>query len=492
MNVTGIFFHKIGAVALPRRQFALLFLLLGIGSTLILGTMEETAFGTVLVLIVVSTTGMALCRRTQTRLDDPGLRVLGCFWLVKLGATLFLLYMGWIPQLDPASSSSWGYDPQRFYFQAQEMSDNNWLPEFVSLNYVGILYYYGAIFYVFGHNPVIPALINAFVTLIASLYLVKVGYEVKRLRGPRDWTLAFVLLLPEMVWFDVMTSRETLLAALLIFATLTTGRYLARTAPVSLGKMLIVVGISMFAIAAVRTSMLVPLFAAIALMVLLVKPQRGSRALQRTLLVITTATALVGGTFVTGYIGGYDFDLGTALRAVTTARGNIALSDDVEWSEKSIGMLFIPGSAVEAVLFLPPRMVLYLAAPLPSILFSIRELSDGSWVAWQNLLTILSAVINLLVMPYVLASLVRSIKTRKADAAPLVLHISYWITFMAIAGGNLIIHERYRVMASLLLWGCAWLGARTCPKHQIVSVSLLWYSLLAMGAVFYLGYKYIL
>lgn len=477
------------SLTLPVGQVIFLLFVIGLGGLLILTTIAHASFSAVLLLSVVSVMGLVLCRKTQVRLKDPSLKILGYFWLIKLGVTLFLLYVGWIPQLDPDSSTAWGYDPQRYYIQAQELIENNWSPDLVSLNYVGILYYYGAIFYVLGHNPVIPALINAFVTLMASLYLVKVGYEIKSHREPRDWTLAFALLLPEVLWFDVMTSRETLVAALLLVATLTTGRYLARTAPLSLSTVLIASGLSVLAIAAVRTSMVLPVFASIALMVLLVTPQRGSRVVQRAVLALAAAVILIVGPVIAGYLGGYEFDVGNAIQLATSASENIALSADMEWSENSIGILLMPEGLLQSILFLPPRMVLYLVAPLPKILVPVSDLLAGSWAAWQNLFTLLSSVINVLAIPYALASFIQSIRSRKEIAAPLVFHISYWITFMAIAGGNLVIHERYRVMATLLLWGCAWLGARTCPKRLIVRTSMLWYGLLTLGALFYLGYK---
>lgn len=479
---------------LPEGQVIGLLLLFSVGSLLILSTIKESTFNSVLLLGFVSLGGLMLCRNTQIRLNDPSLKILGYFWLIKIGLTLFLLYVGWMPQLDPSTSNGWGYDPQRFYIQSQELIDNDWSPNLLNLNYVGIIYYYGAIYYVIGHNPLIPALINAFVTLIASLYLVKVGYEIKIQRGPRDWTLAFVLLLPEMLWFDVMTSRETLVAALLIIVMLTAGRYLARTAPITLTKVLIIGGLSMFAIAAVRTSMLFPVIASIGLMVLLVKPQRGSRMIPRAILVVAIMVAAILGPVISGYLGGYSFDVGTVFQTKIAAQNNIATSADFAsgWSENSIGMLLMPNSLLQSILFIPPRMVLYLVAPLPNIYFSLTELFAGSWVVWQSLFITLSSVINIIAIPYALASFIQSIKTRKNNAAPLVLHISYWVTFMAVAGGNLIIHERYRVMASLLLWGCVWLGARTCSKNLIFATSLFWYSALTLSAWFYLGYKIIL
>jgi len=437
----------------------------------------------------VSLVGLVLCRFTQIKLEDSSLTILGYLWLFKLGATLFLLYVGWIPQLDPASSTAWGYDPQRFYVEAQELIENDWVPDFLSLNYVGILYYYGAIFYVLGHNPFIPALVNTFVTLLASLYLVEVGYRIKNHREPGDWTLAFPLLLPEMVWFDVMTSRETLVAALLLFTMLTTGSYLARTTRPSLPAVLTTGSLFVLGIAAVRTSMLLPLFASIALMLILVTPRDDKRSVQKVILGLATILILALGPLMAGYLGGYEFDIVRAIEVATSANENLALIADVDWSENSIGMLLMPANLLQAILFLPLRMVLYLVAPLPYIGINVSDLLDGSWAAWQKLCIIPSSAINILAAPYALASLAQCVQKRRENSAPLVLHISYWVTFVAIAGGNLIIHERYRIMATLLLWGCAWLGARTCSKQQIQIASVLWYGLLGLAGIFYFAYK---
>lgn len=476
-------------VVLPMGQVVLLLLLLDVGSVLILTKITQAAFNSIFLLIIVSIGGLALCRVTQVRLKDPSLKILGYFWLIKLGLTFLLLYVGWMPELDQSTSNAWGYDPQRYYIQGKELIDNNWSLDFVSLNYVGILYYYGAIYYVFGHNPVIPSLINAFVTLIATLYVVKVGYEIKGQRSSHDWILAFALVLPELLWFDVLTSREMLTAALLLFAMLTIGRYFARTAPISLPRTVAICGLAVLVIAAVRTSMLLPVMVSITLMALLARPQRGSPGIERTILAVVAAAALFLLPVIAGYLGGYDFEMGKALQATVSGEENIALGPDAEWSENSIGMLLIPEGLLQSLLFLLPRMVLYLVSPLPNVFLPVSALLEGTWEAWQKLFILLSSVINVLAIPYALASFIQAMKTRNVNSASLVFHIPCWVTFIAIAGGNLIIHERYRVMASLLLWGCVWLGARTCSRNLIIRTSLFWYGLLTLGAVFYVTYK---
>jgi hypothetical protein len=467
-------------------QIVLLLLLLSGALPLIVTTTENGGIAACLLLCFVSIAGLLCCRHTEVRLGDSSLRLLGYFWLAKLAITLFLLYVGWIPQLDPASSPVWGYDPQRYYSQAQELIDNEWSPEFLSLNYVGILFYYGAVLRLFGRNPVAPALVNASVTLIASLYLVWVGYEIKQQRDRRDWTLALALLLPELLWFDVMTSRETLIGALLLIAMLTAGRYLARTTSLSLTTALVVSTLAIVAVATVRTSMVLPVFCSVALMALLIRPHHGSRLMAKSVLALAAGMILLAAPMIAHALGGYEFDIVAAIRGVTTGVSDVALTD-TQWSKNSIGMLLLPSSMLQSVLFAPFRIVLYVVAPLPNLAVSASGLFGGSWESWQRLFTVPSSLINVIAFPYALASFLDSIRRRKENPERLVFHIPYWSTLVAIAAGNLIIHERYRVMATLLFWGCAWLGAQTAPKRMLARTTASWYGLLAIGALLYVS-----
>ena len=479
---------------LPSGQIILLCLLFGVGVTVILSTIEQAALNTVILLGFVSVTGLALCRKTQIHLNDVNLKVLGYFWLIKLCLTLFLLYAGWIPLLDPQTSTKWGYDPQRYYVQAKDLIDIGWRPTFVNLKYGGVLYYYAIIYYLIGFNPVIPALINSFVTLIAALYLIKMGYEVKRRRSPHDWTIAFALLLPEMVWYDVMTSRETLMAALLIFSLLTVGRYLIRSSRITLTFVLTIVGSSMLIMAAVRTSMLLAVFLAFILMILLVRSRRRQwNPMGVWLMSAVVIAALVGSSLIASRLGGYNFSFDTAIQAATEGKYNIASQlSDKYWGARSIGELLIPNGPLQSLLFVVPRMILYLIAPLPKIDMSITGMMAGDWQDWQSLFTLLGSIVNIIAIPYVLASLIQAFYSRKTNPGPLMLHIAYWATFASIAGGNFILQERYRVMAVMLLYLCAWLGVNCCSKRLVIQTSIAWYGLLVAGATFYISYKVLL
>ena len=452
-------------------------------------TVRVALLNTLLIFFAFTLLGLWLCHRARVDLADPKLKILSTLWLLKVIITLFLLYVGWIPQVDP-SSASWGYDPQRFYIDAFELIQNGWNP-LAGSNYQGIVYYYGAIFYLFGHNPVIPALINAFVTLLGTLFLIRCVYSFVPERTAKDWTIASLLLLPEVLWYDVMTARETLMAMLIIFVVLSIGRYLIGTKGVGLGRTLLVSGTALFAILAVRTSMAIPVVASIGVMVFLLRSNRKISSFLRVLLLCLAIVGMSAGPFIQNFAGGADINYLNMLERLQSSESNAASSENSSWSDNSIGLLLKPNNALQALLYLPPRMVLYLAAPLPNIAVSVPELMNGSWSAWQSLLTIPTSAMMLLFLPFALAGAAHAWRFRRSQPAQMLLHITFWITFMAVVGGNIIIHERYRVMFTLLLFTCVWFGYTRCTRREVKSWAMPWFGLLTISAVFYVVYKFI-
>ena len=470
-------------------QTILLSFLLGVGILLLSVTVSVELFNTQFIFITLTGMGLWLCHRTLIDLGDPKLNILITFWLLKVIITLFLLYVGWIPQLDP-STADWGYDPQRYYVDAWNLIENGWNPLAGSSNYQGIVFYYGAIFYLFGHNPVIPALINAFVTLSGCLFLIRCVYSFVPDRTAKDWTIAGLLLVPEMLWYDVMTSRETLMAVLIIITILSVGRYLFGVKNISLANTMLLSGVALIGILAVRTSMVFPVIGSIGVMLMLLRSKRKMGSLGKALIFVLAIAGMSAGPFIQNLAGGGNVDYLSELdnlQAVDTT-----FADEQPWSDNSIGLLLKPNNIWQSLLFIPPRMVLYLAAPLPNVAVPVTELIDGSWSAWQSLMTIPTSAMMLLVLPYALAGTAQAWRLRRNQPAPLVLHITFWTTFMAVAGGNIIIHERYRVMFTLLLFASVWFGYTRCSLREVKRWALRWFSLLAVGAVFYMGYKLIL
>ena len=469
---------------MSRAQTALLLLMLCLSVIHLLMTVNVDLANTVAIFFFITLFGLWRCYVTANVLKDLNLHILGSLWLIKISLTLLLLFIGWIPELQ-GSIGSWSYDPQRYYYDAIELIENNWIPNYGAY-YQGIIFYYASIFYFLGQNPVIPSLINCLVTLLGILFVIRFSYQEKFSRRPNDWIIALLILIPEVIWYDVMTSRENLMATLLLVSCLTMGQYLTDIKK-TLTSTLFVVVLCLVLIFAVRTSMAIAVFFSMILMIFILPiGHRRSLAIKFFLIPFIVSLILLG-PFIQGLFSGHSIDYLAMLSKLQSF--DQSLASHVEWSENSLGLLLAPHNALEVILFLVPRMILYLVAPLPNVLFSVAGLINGSWGDWQYLLVTLTSIMMLLAAPYMLAGFSVAFQYRKKQPKLIVMYISFWSIFISIVGGNSVIHERYRLMATILFFSCAWIGQAICTKQQVFYYAFCWYGLLIIGAIFYVLYK---
>ena len=471
-------------------QYAQIVLLLIFGNIWLLFNVEEYILNTLILFTFITILGFLLCRKTFNTLDDNKTKLLATLWLFKLAILLFLLYAGWIPGLDELKSDNWGYDPQRYYRDAWDLVENNWIPT-VALNYYGVLYYYGIIFKFFGHNPVIPALINAFVTLIGVLFLIRFLYYIRIKETNKDWVIIFLLLLPEFLWFDVMTSRETLLSVLIIVSIFSFTKYILDRKNVSKFYTISLVGGCVLFTLSLRTTIAIPIVGSIILITFYNNNNIKYKNVLKFFVFIFGLCFILIGPFIQKFSGDNNatLDLIGTFSSLTSVENNVATLLEDNWSNNSIGKLLTPNNPFQAILFLLPRTLLYIVSPLPNVLFSFKGLIKGDYSDWQDLFTIISSIFNIISVPFILASSVLSYKLRKSYLGPLSINISLIITFLSISGGNIIIQERYRIMATLLFYASAWLGYTMCDFATIKKYSLFWFSFLTLSGVFYILYK---
>jgi len=173
-------------------------------------------FNTFFLLLFVMYFGEFNLNKVKKNLKEPKIILINYFWAFKIFLTFFLLEYGWIYNL--LSNIDWGYDPQRFYEYSQNLIKTNWVVT-DNLNYNGVTYFYAVVFYIFGINPYIPALINNLITIIALLNLFNYLKVLNIKNVKYIWLFFLILLSPEAVWFDIITSREMLLASLLCIIT---------------------------------------------------------------------------------------------------------------------------------------------------------------------------------------------------------------------------------------------------------------------------------
>jgi hypothetical protein len=135
-------------------------------------------------------------------------------------------------------------------------------------------------------------------------------------------------------------------------------------------------------------------------------------------------------------------------------------------------------------------MVLYLASPLPNVAVSLDALVAGEWHEWQRLMTIPTSALILLGFPYVLAGTAHAWRHRLRYPLLTVIPIGFWVVFTVVAGGNIIIHERYRLMSTLLLFATMWIGFTQSSTSLTKKWAVFWYGLLGAMTCLYIAFKF--
>lgn len=456
-----------------------------VASSAILLTMTPAVpVRTFLLLVAVTALGTWLIRRTARTLGDPAIGRLKLFFLAKVVVVLLFLKVGWLPGLYAPDAAA-GYDPQRYYFGALDLVEHGFdlsIARATPLNYNGIVWYYGLVMAAFGRGPFAPVLVNVFVTLIATLVLVEAGYRIRAERERNDWILGLGMLLPEVMWFDALTARETLMMSLLVIATLSAGTALLG-AP-GTGKRLAIALSALLVLGIVRLPMLLPAVAATGFLAVIVRPGPRRRRIALGLAIIAAAALLLA-PVVGSFLGSKDVHLLKILDLVFT--GNKAMMETISWGDRSIGRLFVSDSAAGTAAATLPRLVLYLVAPLGAVRLDPAGLFAGRWTDWQAALQGASALLNVALLPLALAGLAVALVDR-ARRDDLIFHVPCWCVLLSVAAGNQVIQERYRVMGTLLLWGCMCLG-RTAPRRLLVGAYAVWFGTLALGGILVFIYK---
>jgi hypothetical protein len=430
-------------------------------------------------LFLFATVAIALfgIHTTSTKLNDARLLRLGYLFIAALAVTLLVLGTRWKANLANGGPGLEG-DQERFYFQAAEFARGGFrLSSMPSLNYTGVLFVYGVVFKIFGHNPYAPALLNALLTLFATLLLARVAYKIKRERSNTDWMIAFFVV-PEVLLHIVMPSRDILAMTLLTISVLGVANYVL-DAPAERRPLVAAMTMlpSLFLLALVRTPALIPAVASIILLLVMGR-------LWRSLLIVAipAVAILVAAPLLSESLGGYHLSYAQVVSNVVVDPNEQPL-DVYHWNQRSIGRLLIPHTRVEAFAYAVPRLILYWIAPLPSVHW--RPVAAGDWTHDQILLTALSSIMYAVLFPLVIASLWISV-VRSRDG--LALQIPFWITIIAIVVGTPLIHERYRVMAIPLLAGCMWLG-RMATRRELLWSYAIWGGVLLTGGAAALAYK---
>jgi hypothetical protein len=440
---------------------------------------------TLVLLAAVVAASVWLIGRAARELGDPALRKLIYVFLGKLAILLLVLVPLWQRHLGAGPDALQG-DQERYYFQAESFARDGFdIARIPSVNYPGVLFIYGGIFRLFGHNAYAAAIVNSFASLLAALLLVRVAYKIDPAPGKWKWLMALWIVVPEVVLHDAMTSRDALAMSLLAIFVSSVADYMLdeRGSVVRMARWAMP---SVVLLALVRATAVAPaVVASLLLLPLVVRKWTRPRTLAFAAAAVMAVLFVLAAPRLSRVLGGYDVRFADMLDKTVVAPDSPLLMT-YHWSRRSIGRLLVPDNALEAVLLAPVRMIAYVIAPLPTATgVQIGGLGVGQWNAVQSLLVLLSSLLYIVLFPLAVASLIAAIRNNRRALA---LHLPFWITILAIASGTAVIHERYRLMSVPLFIGCVWL-VRRATMRQVRATALGWFSAIAVGATAALLYK---
>jgi hypothetical protein len=407
-------------------------------------------------------------------------------WIIKIVFTLILVSYCWAPELLNESLQGWGTDQQRFYSYSVQLIEQNWDTTGIVQNYQGVIWFYAAIIWIFNKNPVAPALVNCLLTLFATLVIIKY-LQCLMLRGKDYKLLGFLLVVPEVIWYDVLTGRETIVGAAIILANYYLLSILRNAKNDLMINSFLILFFSVMIILTVRTSMILPLLATFFLIFYTsLRSNKSSTLTKSILFLIIIAITFTGGE-IQQMLGGYATNYLELISSLQSLDMNVA--QDADWSSNSVGIRLTPEGLIDSIYLSPLRLLAYLISPLPNIGFDFVSLANGSWFAWQSFLVSSTSVMMVLSLPLVVAGTELAVRLRKSHRELFVLVLLLWVNLVAISFGNFIIHERYRVMITIPFFACAWVGFFFSKPHKIRIYFKIWMAVLIAGATTYIVLK---
>jgi hypothetical protein len=385
---------------------------------------------------------------------------------IKILLSLFIVYAGWVPMLD-IQAVNYGYDPQRYYFQAYELFMNGFnIKDIAHINYTGIIYYYSLIFGLFGHNPIMPILINSFTTLITCLYLIKIiKFAFPDMKNVK--LIGLFMLIPEIIWYDILSSRESVCMALItvIIYKLIEMLFVDRCFKI---KSFIVFLLCLIMLGVIRTSLIIPVVIIFLAYWLLVNYKNNNKGIG-FILIFIILILLFFIPKITSEIGSYDYSFESVIDRVTTNR--VDGDSNLVWSNNSIGRLLVVDNVYEIILLTPIRILVYLIAPLPAINTNINELVRGNWVDWQSLMTILSAIFYTFSIVNIFAAIFDYIKKKDKEKF-IAIFLPFLVLMLTISIGTQIIHERYRIIAVPFIVAVIFVGKKSSKSSRKLGLFL--------------------
>jgi hypothetical protein len=326
----------------------------------------------------------------------------------------------------------WGFDPLRYYSSAIENIRKGYFS--YNFSYIGIVYYNIIILKIFGVDPLVPLLTNSFLTFYAVLLLVRFIGDRRNIAK-----YGFLLLIPEVVSFNMMASREIICMSLITVFVI---EYFELVRFYTLSKLVIII-ISIFIVAFIRPPMAGMAIIGIYIYSLL----SHRRKTMKNIIFMTVVVLILGMGFYFSTSLGSNFSSDYISESLSeSVRGNNTARDD---AKAGLTTALIPHNPVEYVVFGIIRSFAYvLPAPIMIRDFS-NQFSFSDYRVYDNLTTILLFIF----LPFVFLGIYNR---KKMDNKIYYIMVLLVILFFAI-GMSLtnLIHNRYRIVYDLFYFSFA-------------------------------------
>ena len=382
-------------------------------------------------------------------------------FLVGFIVSLFLLAFSWTPFLS-VSNPNWGFDPQRYYYYASRIIQND--DYSFGLNYTGVVYFYTFVMRIFGIDPLIPLFANSLFTLTAVLLIAKLIVTNKKIY---IGYFAWLLLIPEIIYFNIMSSREILCMSIAVFIISAFVNYLKTKQK----KYLLILLLELLFLLLIRPPFAFSIFISI-LIFLIFFSQHKVSLLNMTVLV---AIVIAIGTQFSSNMGSVNTTDMIQKSVVEKIDGKQEKNSSFNYNENSLAAQLIPDNAIEFVVFGVIRSLLYLF-PAPSVFSSLLSISNAYDIG--DTFINLTSIIMMLFIPGIYL-LLKNVKGQ--EHAVQLIGISFFVFWIIVGAFNTtLIHVRYRVVYDLLYFSLMIYFVGTTDNQKIKQLFTYWCGILLL------------
>lgn len=352
-------------------------------------------------------------------------------YLTSFLISLFLLGVCWVPSLSP-SYSDWGFDPQRYYLYAQEVLEKGYYEGWVGSGFNGIVYFYALIFKILGCHPLIPLYVNSIFALTSVLMLFKI-FEDKVNTKPHY--VAFLLLIPEFLYYNIMISKDTLCQYGVIFIFYEFYKYYK----IRHLKSLFFLIISFIFVVIIRPPYAIATLGAIIIFLLFFS--LNISIINKSIISVIMLIVVFIGLSYTNLLNSNDsmiIDWGGRIEDTMTGKMNAMEGGS------TLAAYLTPHNIIEVFIFGLIRSIAYLS---PSGYY--RFFDEPSWYTFGGLTTLLTGLLTFIMMLVVFQYIIKTLKNKEDNILLLFLLFIFLMLLTGFSTPN-IIHSRYRVTYEIL------------------------------------------